>query len=52
VGYAGGDEAEARPGVEPVVHQAQLGRVVANEQGGERPQFKMRTAPASILLSD
>jgi hypothetical protein len=35
VSNAGDDEAEAGSGVEPVVHQAQLGRAVAHERGAE-----------------
>jgi hypothetical protein len=36
VRHAGDDEPAARPGVEPLVHQAQLRRVVRHEHGGER----------------
>jgi hypothetical protein len=34
--HAGDDKPEARPRIEPVAHEPQLGRVVGHEHGGER----------------
>ena len=34
--HARDDQADAAPGVEPLAHQSQLGRVVAHEDGGDR----------------